>query len=126
MNARVHWPAVRAGAAVAVAVCLPVALVAQAVVDDDDPGGLAGLLYFLVLAGFAVGGWFAAVRAGDTPYSSGAIAALLGFAVIQTISVVSQTIRGNDIEVVLVVANALLAYGAGLLGAAIVARRRTA
>jgi putative membrane protein (TIGR04086 family) len=125
---RVEWSAVRVGAAVAVVICMPLALVADAIVDerDADPSALAGVFYVLVLLGFAVGGLVAARRAVDTPYSSGAIAALAGFAVIAAISIVSHALRDEEIKVIGIVSNGLLAYGAGLLGAALVARRRSA
>ena len=125
MSGRVDWPAVRAGALVAVGICLPVALVAEAIVDerDDSQPPIVFVLYAAVLVGFAVGGWFAARRTADSPYSSGALAALLAFAAIQAVGVVARLIDGDDIRVTLIVTNALLAYGAGLLGAGIEARR---
>lgn len=123
---KIDWPAVRAGAALSIAICLPIAVLARVVVDtaDDNPSALAVVFYVAVLGGFAVGGWIAAKRSADFPYSSGGIAAMAAFATIQIVSVISLVVRDEEIKPVLIVANALFAYGAGLLGAGIEARRR--
>ena len=119
----VEWPAVRAGALVAIAICLPIAIVANVLIDDDESGATT-VFFVAVLAGFAVGGWVAARRAVDTPYSSAGISGLVAFAAIEVVAVVSLALRDEPIEVVVIVANAFFAYGAAMLGAAIVARRR--
>lgn len=123
---RVSWPAVRSGAIIAVAICLPLSIIGTVVVDTDDrdPGNLAAAFYAAVLVGFAIGGWVAAQRAGDTPYSSGAVSALVAYAAIAVVSVLANVVRDDGIDVIVLVANGLLAYGAGLLGAVIVVRRR--
>jgi putative membrane protein (TIGR04086 family) len=123
----VDWPAVRVGALVAIAICLPVSIVGAIVVDSDksDPGSGSALFYVAVLVGFAIGGWAAAKRSVELPYSSGAISAMCAFVVIAVVSIVANAIEGDEIRVVSLVANAFLAYGAGLLGAAIVARSRS-
>ena len=119
----VEWPAVRAGALVAIAICLPIAIVANVLIDDDESGATT-VFFVAVLAGFAVGGWVAARRAVETPYSSAGISGLAAFAAIEAVAIVSLALRDEPIEVVVIVANAFFAYGAAMLGAAIVARRR--
>ena len=119
----VEWPAVRAGALVAIAICLPIAIVANVLIDDDESGATT-VFFVAVLAGFAVGGWVAARRAVETPYSSAGISGLVAFAAIEAVAIVSLALRDEPIEVVVIVANAFFAYGAAMLGAAIVARRR--
>jgi putative membrane protein (TIGR04086 family) len=123
---RIEWPAVRVGALVSIVICLPVALLAQAIVDEGDTEQppIVYVLYVAVLIGFVIGGWFAAKRATESPYSAGAVAALAGFVAIQTVGVIARLIDGDPIRVVLIVTNGLLAYGCGLLGAAIVVRQR--
>lgn len=118
----VEWPAVRAGAMAAIAICLPIAIVANVVVDDDESGATT-VFFVAVLAGFAIGGWIAAKRAVEMPYSSAGISGLVAFAAIQVVAIVSRALRNEPIEVVVIVANAFFAYGAAMLGAAIVARR---
>lgn len=119
----VEWPAVRAGALVAIAICLPIAIVANVLIDDDESAATT-VFFVAVLAGFAVGGWVAARRAVETPYSSAGISGLVAFAAIEVVAIVSLALRNEPIEVVVIVANAFFAYGAAMLGAAIVARRR--
>lgn len=123
---RLDWAAVRTGALVAVALCLPVALVAQLIVDDnaDSQPPIVYVLYIAVLIGFATGGFAAAKRTTESPYSSGAVAALAAFVAIQAVGIVARLIDGDPIRFVLIVTNALLAYGCGLLGAAVDVRQR--
>ena len=114
---------VRAGALVAIAICLPIAIVANVLIDDDESGATT-VFFVAVLAGFAVGGWVAAKRSVDTPYSSAGISGLVAFAAIEVVAIVSLALRDEPIEIVVIVANAFFAYGAAMLGAALVARRR--
>jgi len=121
---RLDWPAIRAGALVAIAVCLPLAVLAEVVSGDDEEGGALVLVLFVgVLLGFASGGYAAAQRTVVSPYSAGAIAALAAFVAIQGAGVITNLARGDDVEPVVIVFNGLLAYGAGLLGAGIAMRK---
>ncbi|HYD09777.1 MAG TPA: hypothetical protein VEA78_06715 [Acidimicrobiales bacterium] len=125
--AKVDWPAVRTGALVAIALCLPLAILAEVVAGDDDEGGLLVLLLFVgVLIGFASGGYAAAQRTLTTPYTAGALAALAAFVAIQAAGVITNLARDDEITWSLVVFNGLLAYGSGLLGAAVASRQQRA
>ena len=122
---RFDWPAIRAGALVAIALCLPLAVLAEVLSgDDDEGGGLVLLLFVGVLIGFASGGYAAAQRTLTTPFTAGAVAALLAFVAIQGVGIVTNVARGDEVEWALIVFNGLLAYGAGLLGAGVASRRR--
>lgn len=115
------------GVAVAICICLPAALAAQALVDvpeGEDPPATVFLFFALVLVGFALGGWWAARSAPAAPYSNGAIAALAAFAVIQGVALVVRLVAGDSVNIPALVFNGLVAYGAGLLGAAIWSRRQ--
>ena len=121
---RLDWPAIRTGTFVAICVCLPLAILAEVVAGDGDDGGLLVLVLFVgVLVGFASGGYAAAQRTLATPYTAGAVAALLAFVAIQTAGVITNLARGEDVEWALIVFNGLLAYGAGLLGAGVAVRQ---
>lgn len=117
-------PALVKGAAVAIAVCLPVALVAEIVVDRDDPSGWAIPLYLGVLLGFVLAGAVASRAATTAPLVTGAFAALAGFAVIQGVGVVVRLVGHDDVVIATIVFSGLLAYGCGLTGAVIGERRR--
>jgi hypothetical protein len=125
---RIEWPAARAGALVAIAICLPIAIAAQVASggDDTDQPPIVLVLYIAVLVGFVVGGRAAARRSVDAPYSSGGVAALGAFAAIQTVGIVTNALRGDEIRIANIVFNALLAYGCGLLGAGSAVRRQAA
>ena len=115
--------AVVRGAAVAVAVCLPLALLGQAV-DDADGSSFTALLFVGVLAGFAAGGAVAARRAREVPFTNGGLAALVAYVAIQgTALVVGAVTDGDPPSVPSLVFNALLAYGCGVAGSALAGRR---
>jgi len=121
--------AILRGASVAVCICLPAALISQALVDvpeGEDPPSSIFLFFVLVLAGFALGGWWAARAAPEAPFSNGAVAALAAFAVIQGIALVVRLVGGDSVNIPALVFNGLVAYGAGLLGALIWKRQQAA
>jgi hypothetical protein len=119
--------AVLRGAAVAVVVCLPLALVSQALADADGGDAAVVVLFFAVLAGLALGGFVAARVAGTAPYSNGGVAAAAAFVAIQGTALVVRALLGDGGDgptVPGVVFNALLAYGCGLAGGAVASRWR--
>lgn len=118
----VDGAAVLRGAAVAIAICLPLALIGQQVVDEGDGSPLTGLLFVAVLAGFAVGGFVAARAASTAPYTNGGLAALAAFMVIQGTAVVVRLVAGGGVSVPVLVFNGLLAFGCGLAGGTIASR----
>ena len=119
--------AVGAGAVLAVVVALPAALVGEAAAEgDDDPSGLVLLCFLVVLLAFVAGGWLAARRAPDAPYSNGAVAALTGFALIQLGGVVANVVQDEPVRLASIAFSALLATSSGLVGALLAARRPTA
>jgi hypothetical protein len=112
--------AVALGAAVVLAVGVPVATVGALVLDDGSNAvfPLAGL----VVVAFAAGGWLAGREAPSSPLAVGAAAALVGFAVAQAVSIVLQVVDDEDVRVAPVVANAAMAAAFGMLGGRVGAR----
>lgn len=115
--------AVGIGAVVAIAVALPAALVAQVVVDDAGDS-LSFVFFALVLFGFAAGGFAAARHEPDAPFTNGALAALLAFAVVQGLGAVRRAIIDDPVSLGSVLFAVLLALPAGVLGAVVADRRR--
>lgn len=111
------------GMAVAIVICLPLALVSNIVRDNDDESALLPLLFLAVAAGFAAAGWTAARSAQASPYSNGAVAALLGFLVIQAVAIVVRLAGDEPIGFSRIIGTALIAYASGLLGALLASRR---
>lgn len=109
----------------AVVICVPLALVSEAVADGDG-SPLTPLLFAAVLVGFAIGGRTAARRATGAPFTNGGLAALLAFLVIQGAALVVRLADGDPPAVPVLVFNGLLAYGCGLAGGAVAARSRRA
>jgi predicted permease len=117
-------PAVGAGAVLAIVIALPAALVGEAAADgDDDPSALVLLCFVVVLLAFVAGGWLAARRALEAPFSNGAVAALAGFAVIQLGGVVANLVQDDAVRGASIAFSALLATASGLGGALLATRR---
>lgn len=111
--------AVVKGAAFAIVICLPLALISNIVHDHNPDSPLLPVLFVAVAAGFGIAGFVAARSEGDAPYSNGAFAALLGFVVIEAISIIVRLVGGNPLHPGRIVGTALIAYAAGILGALI-------
>lgn len=120
----VDWQALVKGAAASVVVCLPLALLAEVLIDRDDPSALSVPLYLGVLLGFVAGGFVASRHAVSSPLVTGALAALAAFVVIQGAGVVVRVVNGEEVLFATIVFTALLAYGCGLTGAVAGERRR--
>ncbi|MGE3834111.1 MAG: DUF3792 family protein [Acidimicrobiia bacterium] len=112
------------GAGVSTAVCLPLALVSAAVVDEDDPSGWAVPLFFATLLGLVAGGWVASRSATVSPLVTGALAGLVAFVAVQAVGVAVRLAGDDGIGWSSIVFTALLAYGCGLTGAVLAERRR--
>ena len=117
MNAR----SVLLGAAVVVGVGVPVALVGSLALDDGSD--LVFPLAALVIAAFVVGGWCAARNDGASPLLTGAAAAVAGVAVAPALAVALGVAQEEVVRPAAIVANAVLAAGAGLLGGALGGQR---
>jgi hypothetical protein len=111
--------AVVKGAAVAIVICLPLALVSNVIHDHNRDSALLPMLFVAVAVGFGIAGFVAARAEGDAPYSNGAFAALLGFVIIQGVAVVVRVAGGKPLHIGAIVGAALIAYAAGILGAAV-------
>ena len=116
--------AVGAGAVLAIVIALPAALVGEAAADgDDDPSGFVLLCFVVVLLAFVAGGYLAARRARDAPFSNGAVAALVAFALIQLGGIVANLLQDDPIEAASIAFSALLATSSGLVGALLATRQ---
>jgi hypothetical protein len=118
------WAAVLRGAAVAVAISLPTAVLGGVV--DDDRGNspvVVRLLFFAVLLGFVAGGFVAARASAALPYSTGAVAAVTGFVVVQLVAAVVRITAGDGVPIAPVAFYAFVSYGCGLTGAVAGTRR---
>lgn len=120
----IEWGAVRAGALAAIAICLPVSILGKVLIDDPEHSSATPVVFLAVLVGFAVGGWVAAKRSTDSPYTAALLSSLGAFVLIQAVTIISLALRDKEINVVVIISNAFFAYASGLLGAAIVARSR--
>lgn len=108
--------AVARGAAVAVAISLPAALLGLVVVDDADNDNLVFAFLVAVLAGLGAGGYVAARRVPSAPLLHGAVAALVAFALIQGAGLIRRVASGDSFSLTSIAFAALLAYSCGLLG----------
>lgn len=122
----VHGRAVAVGAGVALAICVPAAILAQ-VLDragtiDDDSSWLL-VLFVVILLGMGSGGYVAAVRRLDAPLTNGAVAALSAYLIVQTIGAIRLLAAGDDVTWAAIPFFALLAAAAGMAGGLAADRR---
>ena len=128
----VDWRAVGAGAAAAAGVVVPAALIGNLLSDQpegEDPSNIVFLFFALVLVGFVFGGFAAARRTPDAPYTNAALAAVCAFVPLQLLALLVQQLGGDaewgELETyVQIVFNASAAYGSGLLGGLVASRGR--
>jgi putative membrane protein (TIGR04086 family) len=110
------------GMAVAVVVCLPLTLAANVVHDDRPDSTLLPILFLAVAVGFGVAGFVGGRAARDAPFSNGAVAALSGFVVLAVISILVRVVGDEPLHLGRLVGSGLIAYAAGLAGAAVATR----
>lgn len=115
--------AVALGAAVAVALALPLAVADTAAREGGEAGPLSLLAFVGTLVAFVVGGYVAARRAPASPYSTSALAAVAGYVVVAGIGVASRSVRGDGVSITRIAFSGLLAYACGLLGGGLASRR---
>lgn len=113
--------AVLVGAAVALVVCVPAAVVGQVLTDRESDAVVVPFL--AVLVGLAAGGYAAARVAPTAPYTNAALAALLAFVAVQAVGVVLRVARDDPVRITQIVFSGLLAYASGLLGGVVASSR---
>jgi hypothetical protein len=119
MGDLVHPRAVAVGAGVALAICVPAAILAQVLDEagtvDDDSSWLL-VLFGVILVGMAAGGFVAANRRLDAPLSNGAVAALAAYLLVQTVGAIRLLASGDDVTWIAIPFFALLSAAAGTTG----------
>lgn len=119
-GAGVSREAVGRGAALALAIVVPAALLQLLI----GVGALRSALFIVVLVGFGAGGRRAARLGGAAPYTNAAVAALVAFVVAQVVGlVVSVASGGAGPTPVRVAFLAMLATSCGMVGAWLALRR---
>lgn len=118
--------AVLVGAAVSLAIAVPPAVLAQIQSDRDalEGSNWVLILFAVVLAAFVVGGYVAAKRAAAEPLTNGAVAALLGYVLVQGYGIVRRLADGDEIRWLGILFAALLAASCGTVGAILATARR--
>jgi putative membrane protein (TIGR04086 family) len=113
------------GVAVAAAIAVPVAIVANVVVDDNKThSGWIALLSLAVLVGLGIGAAVAArEQQNGTPLTHGIVCALAVFIAVNAFGIVRRSIAGDDIRWGRIASTAVLAVVAGTVGGMIGAFR---
>ena len=111
--------AVAVGAGIALAICVPAAILAQVLDEvgtvDDDSSWLL-VLFAVILVGMGIGGHAAAVRRLDAPLTNGALAALAAYLLVQGIGAARLLASGDDVTWAAIPFFALLSAAAGMAG----------
>jgi putative membrane protein (TIGR04086 family) len=121
-------PALIAGIVTAVIICVPAALIGQAIDDpstNDSPSAGALVLVGVVLVGLAAGATIAARRQQvGAPLVHGIVTAIVTFVLVQGIGVIRHAAASEDILWSRVLSSALLSMVAGTIGGIIGGRLR--
>ncbi|MEL7209699.1 MAG: TIGR04086 family membrane protein, partial [Actinomycetota bacterium] len=112
------------GAAVTLVITVPPAVAVRLMDDDGDmaASNWARLAFLVILIGFGAGGWVAARRQPSAPLAHGAVAAFVGYAVVQGVGIVRRLATGEPLEWLSFVFAALLAASTGAVGGLIADR----
>ena len=119
------WRAVGAGVVAALVLALPAGLIGAVVVNDESNNGVF-VFFLVIMAGMLVGGFVAGSKCPDSPLTHGAIAAVIAYALAQTVTVLVRVIGDSKLRSpVVYIFNALLMASFGVVGG-LVAERRNA
>jgi predicted membrane protein len=109
------------GAALVLAIAVPVAIIGSLVLDDGS--NVVFPFAGAVIGAFVAGGWFAGRHSDDVSKPTvGAAAALIGFVVAQVVAVAMQLAQDEEVRPGVIAANAVLAAACGMAGGALAAR----
>jgi len=121
-------PAVRRGALLCLLVATPAAVISALLADNESGTDQSNWVYVALLAivaAYLAGGAVAGKAARESPFANGAAAAFMAFAVVQIIGIVIRLARGDDVSLIALAFNSLLAASIGAVGAGFGARRGT-
>jgi putative membrane protein (TIGR04086 family) len=124
---RVDAQAVVRGAAVALAIAVPVQVLAVVLTDDDARSGWTPVLVLVIVGGLVAGAAVAARRQDrGTPLTHGIVTALGAYLSAQLVLSLAKLLRGDDVRWGRIVTNLTLSLVAGIAGGMIgaAARRR--
>jgi putative membrane protein (TIGR04086 family) len=122
---RIDWRAVGVGVIATLVLALPAALIGAIVVTDESNNGVFAF-FLVIMAGMVVGGFVAGSKQPDSPLTHGALAAVIGYAAAQTVTILVRVVDGSKLRSpVVYVFNALLMASLGVVGG-LVAERRNA
>ncbi len=123
---RLDLRAVLVGAAVALLIAVPPAVLAQIQSDRDalEGSNVVLVLFAVVLIAFMAGGYVTAKRAQGEPLTNGAVAAVVAYLVVQGYGIVRRLADGDEIRWLGIVFAALLAASCGTVGAIVATARR--
>jgi putative membrane protein (TIGR04086 family) len=125
LSTQLDGRAIGAGVVAALVFALPAALIGAIVVTDESNNGVFAF-FLVIMAGMLVGGFVAGSKRPDSPLTHGALAAVIGYAAAQTVTILVRVVDGSKLRSpVVYVFNALLMASLGVVGG-LVAERRNA
>jgi putative membrane protein (TIGR04086 family) len=119
----IEWRAVGAGVVAALVLALPAGLIGAVVVNDESNNGVFAF-FLVIMAGMLVGGFVAGSKRPDSPLTHGALAAVIAYALAQSVTVLVRVLDDSTLRSpVVYVFNALLMASVGCVGGLIAERR---
>ncbi|CAB4885960.1 unannotated protein [freshwater metagenome] len=117
MSDRWDLVALRQGAAVALVFAVPFSIAARLIHDDNPNSSAIVPLVLAAVVGFVLGAGVAAWRQrSQTPLSHGIVAAVGTYAVVQSLLVIINLVRGADIRWFAIFFNLTVTLAAGCMG----------
>jgi len=117
-----------AGAMMCLVIAVPAVIVLSSLTDDgnDDPSNWVFLPLIAVVIAYLLGGALAGRAVPTAPFINGAAATFLAFLLVQTLFVILRVARGDDVNIIALIFNGMLAACFGTFGAWFGARWGTA
>jgi len=109
-------------------IAVPAVIVISVLTDNgnDDPSNWVFLALIAVVMAYLLGGALAGRAVPTAPFTNGAAATLLAFVLIQVLFIALRLARGDDVNIIALIFNGMLAASFGTFGAWFGARWGTA
>lgn len=114
---RLDWSVIRTAATAGLVILVPAAIVSELFVSSTTSSIIVYVFFAVIMFGFSSCGYAAARLNSNTPLTHGAVAAIVAYAVIQVVGIVTSLARGEDLNPIGYPLLVGIAASFGMLGA---------